>query len=323
MQDSLNHMLKLDMRQLEYFAAAASSGSFSSAAKRLFVSPQAISKGVQILEHSIGASLFDRGPNGIELTAFGALFYEEAKTVLESLDRLQNMAARYQRENAVPLNVGIQSLCLKENGGTIDWNDLLAFSDAHSDAAPVFLEMRGDSIIESVASGEVDFGISVLDGAAVDEFDSMVLHRFPLAAVLPRSEADFAHKKAASIKELASGHLMLFPEDNAFNSFFTERARKEKLKLKLSSLRISTVNDIDFIKGRNLYTVRPYQHATRTMRSDHTRILPILDADGNQIAMPLSIFWQKGKKLLELEEQFVAMIVSLYRTAKHPQPAEA
>ena len=38
--------------------------------------------------------------NGIALTPFGETFYDEAPTVLESLERLQNMASRYQREHA-------------------------------------------------------------------------------------------------------------------------------------------------------------------------------------------------------------------------------
>ncbi|MEG0374067.1 MAG: LysR family transcriptional regulator, partial [Raoultibacter sp.] len=61
-------MLDLEMRQLEYFVTAASAGSYAQAAKQLFVSPQAISKSVQILEGRIGVALFERGPNGIALT---------------------------------------------------------------------------------------------------------------------------------------------------------------------------------------------------------------------------------------------------------------
>ena len=146
-------MLNLDMRQLEYFVTAASAGSYASAAKKLFVSPQAISKGVQVLERNMGVALFERGPNGIALTSFGETFYRESKTVLESLERLQSMADRYQREHAASLSVGIHSLCFKEHGGSIDWNDLLEFHDAHKNIDPSFVEMRGDSIVAGLAIG--------------------------------------------------------------------------------------------------------------------------------------------------------------------------
>ena len=313
-------MLNLDMRQLEYFVTAAMSGSYSSAAKKLFVSPQAISKGVQVLERSIGVGLFERGPNGIALTPFGETFYEEAKTVLDSLERLQNMAARYQQEHAASLTVGIHSLCFRENGGTIDWNDLLAFHDAHKDAAPVFLEMRGDSIFDSVVAGEADFGISVPKDSYADEVEGVLLKRFPLAAIVSSSDEELEDKSAISIRDLASGYLMLFSEEDAFNSFFIEQAEHEGITLGISPLQIRAVSDIDFVIGRSLYTVRPYQHATRTTRSDRVRILPILGADGDEIAIPLSLFWKRDRKLTELESLFVDMVVNLYRAAEPPEP---
>lgn len=313
-------MLNLDMRQLEYFVTAAASGSYSSAAKKLFVSPQAISKGVQVLERSIGVGLFERGPNGIALTPFGETFYDEAKTVLESLERLQNMASRYQREHAASLTVGIHSLCFRENGGTIDWNDLLAFHDAHKDVAPVFLEMRGDSIVDSVVSDDIDFGIGVPKDTDSDKADSVLLKRFPLAAIVSSSDESFAGKETVTIDDLARGYLVLFSEEDAFNSFFIEQARKGGATLKISPLQIRAVSDIDFALGHSLYTVRPYQHATRTTRSDRVRILPIHGAGGGAISIPLSLFWKKDRKLNGLEELFVDMVVNLYRTAASVRP---
>ncbi len=305
-------MLNLDMRQLEYFVTAAASGSYSSAAKKLFVSPQAISKGVQVLERSIGVGLFERGPNGIALTPFGETFYQEAKAVLESLERLQNMAVLYQQEHAASLTVGIHSLCFKENGGSIDWNDLLAFHEAHKDAASIFLEMRGDSILDSVCGEEVDFGISVPKDTDFAKVESVLLKRFPLAAIVSSSDEDFADKEAVTIDDLARGYLVLFSEEDAFNSFFIEQAQREGIMLGISPLQIRAVSDIDFVIGRNLYTVRPYQHATRTTRSDRVRILPIIGADGSEIAIPLSLFWKKDRKLTELETLFVETIFGLY-----------
>lgn len=314
-------MLKLDMRQLEYFVAAASAGSYASAAKQLFVSPQAISKGVQVLERGIGCSLFERGPNGIALTDFGETFYREAKSVLESLERLQDMAARYQQEHAESMSVGIHSLCFKENGGTIDWNDLLEFHDEHKNAAPIFLEMRGDSIIESVVEGELDFGISVPKEEDSDNIEGVLLKLFPLAAVVSSSDDAFAGKSTVTIRDLAGAYLVPFSEENAFNGFYVEKARREGIELEVSPLQIRAVSDIDFMSGHSLYTVRPYQHAVRTTRSDRVRILPIHNADGSEIAIPLALFWKKDRKLTRLEERFAAMVSDLYRLAKSPRPA--
>ena len=62
----------MNLAHLHYFNAAARNGSFSQAAKQLFVAPQTISTAVAALEREWGLSLFDRKASGIELTGAGA-----------------------------------------------------------------------------------------------------------------------------------------------------------------------------------------------------------------------------------------------------------
>lgn len=88
-------MSTVDLRQLEYFACTAEAGSFAQAANRLFVAPQAVSKGVQHLEASIGSQLFERTANGIVLTEFGALFLHKAKEVLSKASELERFAQEH------------------------------------------------------------------------------------------------------------------------------------------------------------------------------------------------------------------------------------
>lgn len=313
-------MLNLDMRQLEYFVTAASAGSYASAAKKLFVSPQAISKGVQVLERNMGVALFERGPNGIALTSFGETFYRESKTVLESLERLQSMADRYQREHAASLSVGIHSLCFKEHGGSIDWNDLLEFHDAHKNIDPSFVEMRGDSIVDLVDGDALDFGISVLLDKDFEVFEGILLKKFPLAAIVSAGEDYLKACETVSLNELVRGQLVLFSEEDAFNNFFVEQVEREGSSVEVSPLQIRTDSDIDFVINRRLYTVRPYQHATRTTKGDSVKILPIRNAEESYIQMPLYLFWKKGRRLSDSEGAFVEMVVGFYRAAKDVCP---
>lgn len=306
-------MLDLEMRQLEYFVTAASAGSYSQAAKQLFVSPQAISKGVKMLESRLGITLFERGPNGIALTSFGKTFYKESEAVIRSLERLQDLAEQHLKDYSATLSVGIHSLCFKEHGGSIDWNDLLEFQETNQDLAPNFIEMRGDSTIESVNSGALDFGISVLPRKNPHNLESRLLKRFSLSALVSKGYGYFNTQDQISIKELIRGQLVLFSEDREFNNFFLEKAESENLTVDISSLQIRTDSDIDFVLSRKLYVVRPHQHATRTNKSNSVHILPIVDAQGNSLKMPLHLFWKKGRKLTPLEETFITLISELYQ----------
>jgi len=72
----------LELRQIRYFIAVAEERSFSEAARRMFVSQPPITRQVRQLEDELGVQLFERRRKGVELTAAGAVFLEEARRVL-------------------------------------------------------------------------------------------------------------------------------------------------------------------------------------------------------------------------------------------------
>lgn len=91
----------MNLSQLEYFVEAVSRGSFASAGRALFVSPQAISKGIGELEREIGIPLFEKSANKIEPTPFGVSFSEKAKEAIRSVADLKSMADSYAEDSGV------------------------------------------------------------------------------------------------------------------------------------------------------------------------------------------------------------------------------
>lgn len=80
--------------QLDTFIAVADSGSFSKAAEKLFISPTAVIKQINLLESDLGFLLFVRTHRGIELTESGKSFYNDVKYFIqyakESIVRAKN-----------------------------------------------------------------------------------------------------------------------------------------------------------------------------------------------------------------------------------------
>lgn len=305
-------MLNADIRQLEYFVAAADAGSYSSAAKILYVSPQAVSKNVQALERHLGVMLFDRGPNGISLTEFGLRFRERASELLDAFAQLESMADDYRRRHTEAASVGIHSLCFREHGGTIDWNDLLLFHEEHCEVDTSFIEMRGGSIVEDVAKGSLDFGISVLPTEYPADVDGILLRNFPLAALVS-GDRFLAGKQQVSIGDLRTGQLVLFSEEDSFNNRLIEEAAKEQVVYDVSPLRIRTDSDMGFLLNRNLFSVRPVQHARRTTMSDAMRILPIVNGKGAPVEIALYLIWNQSRLLSESDRTLIDAIVGMYR----------
>ena len=78
----------MDIRQIRYFVHAIEGASLSSAAKRQFVTVQAVSKAISELETELGSQLLIRGNHGVRPTAIGYAFYQRASKVLEDFDNL-------------------------------------------------------------------------------------------------------------------------------------------------------------------------------------------------------------------------------------------
>ncbi len=69
------------------FIYTANQGSFTAAARKLGVTPAAVSKNVAALEDSLGVRLLNRTTRSISLTAEGAQFLPQAQAALETLEQ--------------------------------------------------------------------------------------------------------------------------------------------------------------------------------------------------------------------------------------------
>jgi LysR family nitrogen assimilation transcriptional regulator len=75
----------LEIRHLRYFIAIYEAGSVTKASLRLMVAQSALSQQLAQLEDELGVLLFARSPQGVAPTAFGQLFYDHSREILQRL----------------------------------------------------------------------------------------------------------------------------------------------------------------------------------------------------------------------------------------------
>lgn len=90
------------LANLESFVRSAESGSFSAAARRLALTPAAVSRNVAMLERNLGVRLFQRSTRKLTLTEAGESFLTAIGGNLESL---QNAIAAVSAEDGQPAGV--------------------------------------------------------------------------------------------------------------------------------------------------------------------------------------------------------------------------
>src|SRR5580698_7546291 len=84
MSDSSSPAADLDLRLVRYFIAVAEHRHFGRAAADLRIAQPSLSRQVRSLEQTLGARLFDRTPQGAELTEAGEVFLPRASALLRS-----------------------------------------------------------------------------------------------------------------------------------------------------------------------------------------------------------------------------------------------
>ena len=81
----------MELVQLRIFVAVAETGSFTKAAKRLYVSHSTTSRGVAALEEELGTALFERDNRVLGLTEAGEKLLPKAREILRLADEIPSI----------------------------------------------------------------------------------------------------------------------------------------------------------------------------------------------------------------------------------------
>jgi DNA-binding transcriptional LysR family regulator len=92
---------------IEVFLAAAEEGAISAAARRLGVSPSAVSQQLTGLEAALGAALLDRSTRPMSVTPAGAMFRRHAQTILNAADEARAELAVSDLAGLTTLRLGM------------------------------------------------------------------------------------------------------------------------------------------------------------------------------------------------------------------------
>lgn len=99
----------LDSRQLKAFSALARTGSFTLAAKELFLTQSAVSHSMRALEESVGCRLLDRMGKKVALTQAGEQLLVHAEKILDEMERARGGLLQLGKWGQSRLRLGASS----------------------------------------------------------------------------------------------------------------------------------------------------------------------------------------------------------------------
>lgn len=97
----------MELRQIYYFLEVAKQKNFSKAAKALYITQPTISQQIGVLENELDVKLFDRTPQGIEMTEDGRKFQTYSMKIVDALDDLMEAFGQNKSGGKTVLNIGM------------------------------------------------------------------------------------------------------------------------------------------------------------------------------------------------------------------------
>jgi DNA-binding transcriptional LysR family regulator len=134
------------------FVRTVEAGSFAGAAKKLGITPVAVSKNVQRLEQYLGVRLLQRSTRKLSLTEEGRLYYERCTGPLRDLENAQSAIAEKGRSPSGTLRV----TSLSPFGRTYVLPLIPAFSRRYP---AIEVELHLDDAVSDMIAGGYDVGI--------------------------------------------------------------------------------------------------------------------------------------------------------------------
>lgn len=196
-------------QQLRIFLQVVDCGSFSKAAKLLFVTPASVMKHMNTLENRLGIRLLKRNNHGIELTAAGKSLYKDGKKLLACAENAVARAKIAERSEGIIIRVG-SSFLNPSKVLTDFWAPLREKYPSYKFSIIPYEDNR-EKILSVVASlGEkIDILVGALDSKNMHETaDFLILGNYQLRVAVPQ-EHPLAARDELTLQDLHGEHLMM------------------------------------------------------------------------------------------------------------------
>jgi DNA-binding transcriptional LysR family regulator len=210
------------LRQLRYFVAAARTGQFSMAATDEHVSQSAITNAVLALESTLGTRLFERLPQGVELTPEGQDFYHHARHVLDSVRDAMHKPRFRAHDMRGTVRIAASYTVL----GYFLPELFARFRASYPDVDIDLRDVDRPGIEEAVLNDEVDLGVTLLSNVErISRFGHQVLMRSRRQLWVAPTHP-LAQLRTPSLKDIAQHPYILLTVDEGEQSTLRYWAKK-------------------------------------------------------------------------------------------------
>lgn len=303
----------MTLQQLRYLVAIARAGSFSAAARQLFVTQPTLSQQITALEKELGVRVIERGHRTVELTSFGAKAIHFAEVILMNEAALIRESQAFRHASHV--RVGSIHAALT----TLLPEAMLIFRKEHADVQIIIEEGGSLELAKSVASGHLDFGI-------VAGVEPVIPHgRFGrqhiMATELVKCRAGPRHEMSACPAQPAEEVFISLREGYLLHE--SCKSYLERIPHRTVIYASTTAAVLDLVEQGAGVSVLPRQVVTTYMNAHAADITMMPLPLGFMETWNWTLIWDLDRVLDDLDRCFIAAISESGRKHERPEKTVA
>lgn len=215
----------MQIKQFEYVLKIAEEGSITHAAQRLFISQQAISESLRLLERELGFQIFHRSRKGVTPTTTGQEFLNDLNAIMPTIKKWQTYAQN--EEDTIKISILVQHVLRF----LLTDSDLVETLSNTTDASIQWKCLNGYQLIEAIKleSNAISIMLIDQDGEVYeqlmdlkqsDDYEISELMCIPMAVVM-RADDPLAKKDEIALPDLENYYFVCH-EANKNLSFLQE-----------------------------------------------------------------------------------------------------
>ena len=226
----------MEIRQVRYFVMVAQTGSFSQAAKELFISQSTLSQQIQQLEHEVGVKLLERNTRKVTLSEYGQEFLPYAKNLIYDAEACLGSIMDVRNMATGKLVIGV----------TYTFSSVMVdvLKEFIRDYPGIRLSIRTalmEELMDMLERNEIDLALSYDPGHKYDNIESTELFRSGIC-VIARDTHPLAQKVSISLEELSRLKLALpvsgMQARDKFDSVLAEKGIKMNIAVEVNDMQI-------------------------------------------------------------------------------------
>jgi LysR family transcriptional regulator, benzoate and cis,cis-muconate-responsive activator of ben and cat genes len=198
----------MDLRQLRYFVAVATTRNFTRAAEQMHIAQPPLSRQIQLLEEELGVQLVQRNSRPVRLTEAGRQFHEQSLQVLQRVEQMKNSARQTGLHQRQAITVAYVASTLYGGLPTL----VRTFRQRYPDTDIHLVDLNSVQQINELKAGRIDLGFGRIRSRDTSVART-VLREERLVLAIPPGSPLAGRTGPIRLAELEQQRLLVFPKE--------------------------------------------------------------------------------------------------------------